>query len=67
MDAADYVIANLTAQIDAFTAVIDRMRHKLADLPTDQRNEVEDASKLLRRARAGRQLPLTVLNSTRPA
>jgi hypothetical protein len=61
------VIANLTAQIDAFTAVVDRMRDKLADLPDEERAEVEDASKLLRRARAGRQLPLTVLNPTRPA
>ncbi len=66
MDAADYVIANLTAQIDAFTAVIERMRDKLADLPGAERAEVEDASKLLRRARASRQLPLIVLGPTRP-
>ncbi|MGH3858866.1 tyrosine-type recombinase/integrase [Actinokineospora sp.] len=67
MDAAGYVIANLTAQIDAFTAVVDRMRDKLADLPAAERAEVEDASKLLRRARAGRQLPLLALSPTRPA
>lgn len=65
--AAEYVVANLTAQIDAFTAVVDRMRDKLADLPAAERAEVEDASKLLRRARAGRQLPLIELSSTRPA
>lgn len=67
MDAADYVIANVTAQIDAFTAVVDRMRDRLADLPAEQRAEVEDASKLLRRARAGRQLPVIALTPTRPA
>lgn len=61
------MIANLTAQIDAFTAVVDRMQDRLADLPAEQRAEVEDASKLLRRARAGRQLPVIALTPTRPA
>lgn len=61
MDAADYVIANLTGEIDAFTAVADQMRHRLDELPADQRAEVEDASKILRRARAGRQLPVVAV------
>ena len=58
--AADYVLANLTAEIDAFARVVEQMQHRLADLASDQRAEVEQASRLLRRARAGRRLPLTV-------
>jgi len=58
--AADYVHANLTAEIDAFTRVAEQMQHRLADLGSDERAEVEQASRLLRRARAGRRLPLTV-------
>ena len=58
--AADYVQANLTAEIDAFTRVAEQMQHRLADLGSDERAEVEQASRLLRRARAGRRLPLTV-------
>ena len=40
--------------------VAEQMRHRLADLGSDERAEVEQASRLLRRARAGRRLPLTV-------
>ena len=58
--AADYVTANLAAQIDAFTTVADTMHHRLSELGSDERAEVEQASRLLRRARAGRRLPLTV-------
>jgi hypothetical protein len=58
--AADYVTANLAAQIDAFTTVSDTMHHRLSELGSDERTEVEQASRLLRRARAGRRLPLTV-------
>jgi integrase len=58
--AADYVTANLAAQIDAFTTVSDTMHHRLSELGSDERAEVEQASRLLRRARAGRRLPLTV-------
>jgi integrase len=58
--AADYVLANLTAEIDAFARVVEQMHHRLADLGSDERAEVEQASRLLRRARAGRRLPLTV-------
>ena len=39
--AADYVIANLTAEIDAFTRVADTMRRRLAELAPEQRAEVE--------------------------
>jgi hypothetical protein len=58
--AADYVTANLAAQIDAFTTVSDTMRNRLSELGSDERAEVEQASRLLRRVRAGRRLPLTV-------
>jgi hypothetical protein len=57
------VTANLAAQIDAFTAVSDSMRNRLSELGSDERAEVEQASRLLRRVRAGRRLPLTVHNS----
>ena len=60
ISAADYVTANLAAQIDAFTTVSDTMRNRLSELGSDERAEVEQASRLLRRARAGRRLPLTV-------
>lgn len=65
MDAADYVITSLTAQIEAFAAVCDRMRQRLAELPAAERAEVEDASKLLRKARAGRQLPIIAVTSSK--
>ena len=63
MDAAGYVLASLTAQIDAFAAVAEAMRRKLSGLDPAQRAEVEEASRLLRRARATRTLPLTDITS----
>jgi hypothetical protein len=56
--AADYVTTNLTAQIQAFARVAEQMRARLAALSTAEREEIEQASKLLRRARAAHQLPL---------
>jgi integrase len=56
--AAAYVTTSLTAEIDAFTNVADQMRHRLDTLPAAEREEIEQASKLLRRARAARQLPV---------
>jgi integrase len=61
--AADYVLASLTAEISAFTAVAQTMRRKLAELDPAQRAEVEEASQVLRRARAARALPLTDITS----
>jgi hypothetical protein len=63
MQAADYVTANLTAQVDAFSAVAETMRRRLAELSPADRADVEDASRLLRRARAARQLPLLPTSS----
>jgi integrase len=61
--AADYVLTNLTAQIDAFTAVAETMHGRLAQLTPQERADVEDASRLLRRARAARHLPLAAATS----
>ena len=58
MDAAPFVIANLDAQIGAFRNVLDTMRAALERLDAEQRDEVEQASAVLRKARAGAQLPL---------
>jgi len=49
---ADYVKANLVAQIDACAQVAETMRLHLASLASDERAEVEEASRLLRRVRA---------------
>ncbi len=69
MDVDSFVIRNLTEQIAAFQQVIATMQNELASLPDDERSEIEEASAVLRKARAthGRTtLPLTVVNR-RPA
>jgi hypothetical protein len=58
MGAADYVIANMSAEIDAFRRVGDQMRRRLADLDPDERTEVEASARILRRARAARRIPV---------
>ncbi|MGF6885985.1 integrase [Nocardia sp. GAS34] len=58
MNAAAYVTDNLTAQIDAFGRIAEQMRRRLAELTPDEREEIDHASKLLRRARAARLLPI---------
>ncbi|MGH9137865.1 MAG: tyrosine-type recombinase/integrase [Acidimicrobiales bacterium] len=58
IDAADYVITNMTAEIDAFSRAADKMRARLAELGDDERAEVEEASRILRRARAARRIPV---------
>ncbi|MFF3359808.1 tyrosine-type recombinase/integrase [Streptomyces sp. NPDC002917] len=66
MDAAEFVITALTAQITAFEQVTDRMRRSLALLPAAERAEIEEAAAVLRRARAGSGhslLPLTVADN----
>jgi phosphoserine phosphatase len=60
---ADYVKANLVAQIDAFAQVAETMRLRLASLASDERAEVEEASRLLRRARAARHIPVVAVGS----
>ncbi len=67
ISAAGYVVDNLTAEIGAFTQVAEQMRRRLAELTPAERDEVEQASKLLRRGRAARQLPVITDTSSRGA
>ncbi|MFF4673847.1 tyrosine-type recombinase/integrase [Streptomyces sp. NPDC001279] len=62
MDAAEFVITSLTAQITAFEHVTDRMHRRLDALPAAERAQIEEAATALRKARAGENhtlLPLT--------
>ncbi|MFG2668822.1 tyrosine-type recombinase/integrase [Streptomyces sp. NPDC048387] len=65
MDADPFVTRNLSDQIDAFQQVLSAMRKQMDEMSTEERQEVEEASAVLRKARAGRgrtTLPLTVIN-----
>jgi len=65
MDVDAFVVRNLDEQITAFGQVAATMRHTLDALPADERAEVEQASRILRKARAagGRtQLPIVTLS-----
>lgn len=53
LDAADFVIVNLTAQVDAYTRVATSMRKRLEALPEAERAEVEEAAAVLRQLRSG--------------
>jgi integrase len=64
MDAAEFVITALTAQITAFEQVTDRMRRRLAALPAAEQAEIEEASTVLRKARAGSGHTLLPLAAT---
>jgi hypothetical protein len=56
IDAAPFVIDNRNAQIDAFRNVLDVMRRALQQLDGEHREQVEQASAVLRKAR-GRPAP----------
>jgi len=60
MDAASYVLTNIRAEIDAFSRVTKTMRQRLEVLGPDERADVEEASRVLRRTRAARRIPLVV-------
>ncbi|TXI56041.1 MAG: site-specific integrase [Mycolicibacterium mageritense] len=67
IEAADFVIDSLTAEIDQFDTVIAAMRTQLHALDPAERQRVEDASVVLRKARAAHgsaPLPLTIVNTT---
>lgn len=69
MGAAEFVIRNLTEQIDSYREVITNMRAKLAELPADERAEIEEASAIMRKARAGSghlKLPITPVRRPEP-
>ena len=53
----------MSTEIDAFTRVVDTMRRRLVELGPEQRAEVEESSRILRRARAARRLPLIVTSA----
>ncbi|MFL0295000.1 hypothetical protein ACJH6J_28760, partial [Mycobacterium sp. SMC-18] len=61
MDTAIFVTDNLSAQIESYQRVLATMKDRLAELDDDQRERVEFASVVLRKARAGASLPLKVL------
>jgi integrase len=57
MGAADYTIKGLEGEIADYLTVIQKMKVKLERMPDEQRHEVEQASKVLRRLRAGSTTP----------
>ena len=68
MDAAEWVIRNMTDQIDAFKGVAQNITARLAALREAERDAVEQASAVMRKARAVgvRTLPpLTVVERGR--
>lgn len=64
MEAADYVITNMSSEIDAFNRVVDTMRRRLSELDCAQRAEIDDASPILRRARAARRILITPVSTS---
>jgi hypothetical protein len=58
------VIVNMSSEIDAFTRVVDGMRRRLAELSPEQRTEIDEASRILRRARAARRIPITPISTS---
>ncbi len=60
MNADSYVVTNLAAEIDAFVGVTEAMRRRLGELEPAERAEVEEASRVLRRVRGARRIPLAV-------
>ena len=58
LDATQFVITKLDAQIDSFRTVLTTMRAALDQLDADRRDEIGQASAVLRKARAGARLPL---------
>lgn len=64
MDAADFVIAGLTAQIDSYTDIAATMRQRLAALPEAERAEIEEAAAIMRKTRAAGRTILPLLPET---
>jgi hypothetical protein len=58
MDTDAFVVRNLADQAAAFTQVAHTMRSRLANLPEDERAEVEQAAAILRKMRASRDTTL---------
>ncbi|MFE9381122.1 tyrosine-type recombinase/integrase [Streptomyces sp. NPDC006855] len=64
--AAEFVTRGLSEEIAAFQQVVAKMKERMSQLPEDERNQVEEAAKVLRKVRAASEgrplLPLTVVN-----
>jgi hypothetical protein len=58
MQAAEFVIRNITDQIDSYQSVVVGIRIKLAAMPEDERRHLEEASAVLRKVRAAASLPV---------
>lgn len=52
MDADEFVLMNIGDQITAFQGVAERMRDRMSDLDDDEKSEIEEASRILRKVRA---------------
>jgi len=64
MGVDEFVVRNLDDQVTAFQGVVKLMHEHMEGLPEDERADIEEASKILRKARAagGRKLlPVTVI------
>ena len=64
LDTDEFVVRNLTDQIDAFDRVRAKMREQLENLSSEQRLEIEHASAVLRKSRASRSPAVTPLSIT---
>ena len=64
MAADNFVVRNLNDQISAFDRVRTKMREQLQDMHPEDRQEIEEASTVLRKSRASQGLPTTTLTIT---
>jgi integrase len=60
MGAEDFVVRNLNDQVAAFDRVRTKMRERLQHMDAEQRQEIEEASTVLRKTRASQGLPTTL-------
>ena len=70
MDVDDHVMRGLTEEINGFDQVRSTMKATLDAMAPDERHQIEEASAVLRRARAGQglpSLPLSVIQRKAPA
>ena len=58
------MIANMSAEINAFARITEQMRRRLAALDPDERADIEESSRILRRARAARRIPVIATTTT---
>jgi len=60
MAADNFVVRNLNDQISAFDRVRTKMREQLQDMHPEDRQQIEEASTVLRKSRASQGLPTTM-------